>query len=38
LGPLVRKGGNKYDEWAQEYEAAKRVNKALNLEGLLSYE
>ena len=38
LGPLVRKGGNKYEEWSQEYEAGKRVNRALDLDSLLNYE
>lgn len=38
LGPLVRKGGNTYNDWAQEYDASKRVKKALDLEGLLSYQ
>lgn len=38
LGPLVRKGGNKYNNWAMEYEAEKRVKRALDLDGLLSYE
>ena len=38
LGPLVRKGGNTYNDWSMEYEAEKRVKRALDLEGLLSYE
>ena len=38
LGPLVRAGGNKYNDLAMQYDAEKRVKKALDLEGLLSYE
>ena len=38
LGPMVRAGGNKYNDLAMQYDAEKRVKKALDLEGLLSYE
>ena len=37
LGPLARKAGNKYNDWAQEYETQKKVEKALDIEGILSY-
>jgi len=37
LGPLASKVGNKYNDWAQEYETQKKVEKALDIEGILSY-
>jgi 23S rRNA pseudoU1915 N3-methylase RlmH len=37
LGPLARKAGNKYNDWAQTYETEIKVKKALDIEGILSY-